>query len=169
MPAEVSIRDAVPADFPEILALNEEWEHFLSPASAARLEFLHAEAEYHRVVPRTAEDPGIDAFLLAFRENSRYDSPNYRWFVERYPAFLYVDRVVVSGRAQGRGLGSRLYDDLFAFAASTGVPRVVCEYDVEPMNEGSRRFHARYGFREVGRSTYSDPPKVVAMQKALVG
>ena len=93
---------------------------------------------------------GVVAFLLAFREGADYDSPNYRWFAARYATFLYVDRVVVAESQQGRGLGRLLYDDLFAFARASGVPCITCEFDIDPPNEASRRFHARYGFEEVG-------------------
>ena len=58
------IRDATPADFETILALNLESEHFLSPMSREVLEILHGEATYHRVV---SNDGKVEAFLLAFR------------------------------------------------------------------------------------------------------
>ena len=62
------IRDATPADFETILALNLESEHFLSPMSREVLEILHGEATYHRVV---SNDGKVEAFLLAFREVGR--------------------------------------------------------------------------------------------------
>jgi len=49
------IRDARPADFPAIVALNAHAEQYLSPMSAARLEQLHAWAAYHRVIEDGAE------------------------------------------------------------------------------------------------------------------
>ena len=58
--------------------------------------------------------------------------------------------MVVAVDAQGRGLGRQLYDGLFAFARAAGVPRLACEFDIDPPNEASRRFHAGYGFIEVG-------------------
>ncbi|BCT92172.1 GNAT family acetyltransferase [Lysobacter helvus] len=140
-------RDAVEADAAAIVALNLESEAVLSPMGAARFERLRAHAAYLRVI----EDAGaVVAFLMAFRERADYDSVNYRWFDAHYDAFLYVDRVVVSSACQGRGFGALLYADLFAFARDAGVPRVTCEFDVEPPNEASRRFHARHGFVEVG-------------------
>jgi predicted GNAT superfamily acetyltransferase len=78
------IRNARPDDFPEILALNAESVHFLSPLDATRLRHLHAQAAYHRVVEREGK---IDAFLLAFREGVDYDSLNYRWFAQNFPRF----------------------------------------------------------------------------------
>ena len=156
------IRDAAAADFPAVLALNAESERFLSPMDAPRLEKLHRLARYHRVVEI---DSVIAAFLLAFREGAAYDSPNYRWFAERYASFVYIDRVVVSAAERGKGLGVALYRDVFAFARRAGIGPVTCEFDVEPPNEASRRFHARFGFREVGRQ-WAYGKKQVSLQEA---
>ena len=141
------IRDATAGDFPEILALNAESVHFLSPLDAMRLRHLHAQAAYHRVVQREAK---IAAFLLAFREGADYDSPNYRWFAQHHARFLYIDRIVVDGGARGLGFGAQLYDDILAFAAASASGRLTCEFDLDPPNPVSAAFHQRYGFREVG-------------------
>jgi predicted GNAT superfamily acetyltransferase len=154
-------RDATPADFPAVLALNEESVHFLSPLDPARLALLHGQAALHRVVE---VDGCIAAFLLAFREGAAYDSPNYRWFAARYERFLYVDRVVVANAFQGRGLGALLYADLFGQARRADAGRVACEFDVDPPNEASRRFHARYGFSEVGAQAVAGGRKTVSLQ-----
>jgi len=156
-----ALRDASPADFPAILALNEESVRFLSPLDAPRLASLHGQAAYRRVVELEGR---VAAFLLAFREGAAYDSPNYRWFADRYARFLYVDRVVVAGAFQGRGLGAVLYDDLFAFARASACGRVTCEFDVDPPNEASRRFHARYGFEPVGAQAVAGGRKTVSLQ-----
>jgi predicted GNAT superfamily acetyltransferase len=129
----------------------------------ARLQRLHAAAAYHRVVE---SENGVVAFLLAFREGADYDSPNYLWFAENYRQFLYIDRVVVAAQDQGKRLGAALYDDLFAFARNSGIATVTCEFDIEPPNEPSRRFHARYGFREVGSQWVSGGKKRVSLQEA---
>ena len=155
------IRAAAPADFPAILALNAESVHFLSPLDAPRLQHLHAQAAYHRVVEI---DGVVAAFLLALREGADYASPNYRWFAQRYREFLYIDRIVVSTMQQGQGLGALLYEDLFAFARTSGVTRVTCEFDLEPPNPASARFHARFGFREVGTQRLAGGRKQVSLQ-----
>lgn len=157
------IRDAHPQDFPAILALNAESEHFLSPLDGERLARLHGQAALHRVVE---EEGRVLAFLLAFREGADYDSVNYRWFLRHYPRFLYIDRVVVAQDQQGRGLGRVLYDDLFAHAREAGVHDVTCEFDLEPPNETSQRFHARFGFAEVGRQHAGVHRKLVSLQRA---
>lgn len=163
---DVRIRPAVAADFQQILALNAESVHFLSPLDDERLTHLHSQAAYHRVA---TIDDCVVAFLLAFCQGADYDSPNYRWFAERYAAFLYVDRVVVSPERQGNGLGARLYGDLFAFARQHRLDPVACEFDVLPPNETSRHFHAAFGFVEVGSQWVNGGNKQVSLQVAKLG
>jgi uncharacterized protein len=155
------IRDATSDDFPAILALNAESVHFLSPLDAVRLQHLHAQAAYHRVVER---DGKVAAFLLAFREGADYDSPNYRWFAQHSPCFLYIDRIVVDGAARGLGLGAQFYDDILAFAATTRAGRLTCEFDLDPPNPASAAFHHRFGFREVGTQWIGSGKKQVSLQ-----
>lgn len=155
------IRDATPADFPAILALNEAFVAVLSPLDHARLARLHAQAALHRVVETAGR---VEAFLLALREGADYDSPNYRWFAQHHPRFLYVDRVVVAGDAQVRGAGRALYRELYAQAVRDAVPLLACEFDLEPPNPASARFHAALGFREIGRQSLYGGRKTVSLQ-----
>jgi uncharacterized protein len=154
-------RDATPKDFPAILELNAASVHFLSPLDAAKLRRLHAQAAYHRVVELQGR---VVAFLLAFRQGAPYDSPNYLWFTQHYPVFLYIDRVVVDHAARGLGLGIQLYDDILAFAKHAGIARLTCEFDLDPPNPVSARFHQRYAFREVGRQWVGAGKKQVSLQ-----
>ena len=155
------LRDATPADFAAILALNEAFVAVLSPLDGERLARLHAQAVLHRVIE---QDGRIAAFLLAFREGADYDSPNYQWFSQRHARFLYVDRVVVAGDMQARGAGSRLYRDVYARASRDDVPLITCEFDIEPPNPASERFHAKLGFREIGRQQLGSGRKTVSLQ-----
>ena len=159
------IRDALDSDFPALLALNEESVAVLSPLDRPALASLHAQAARHRVAEIGGE---VAAFLLVLREGADYASPNYRWFAANYDRFLYVDRVVVSLAQQGRGLGRRLYDDLFDWARREGFERIALEFDIEPPNEASRRFHAGYGFREVGSQRVAEGKKRVSLQIAAL-
>ncbi len=159
------IRPARESDFAQILSLNAESVHFLSPLDEARLRHLHAQAAYHRVVD---QDGTIGAFLLALREGADYDSPNYRWFAREYPQFLYIDRIVVATTARGRGFGAQLYDDIIDFAARSGVTRLTCEFDIDPPNPASAKFHARFGFREVGRQRIGDKKEVSLQARAIL-
>jgi uncharacterized protein len=159
------IRDATPDDFDLILALNAESVHWLSPLMRPGLDALHRQAAYHRVV---SVDGVVAGFLLALREGCRYDSPNYAWFAQHFDRFLYIDRVVVDARSHGQGLGNQLYADLFAFARSERIDRVTCEFDIEPPNEGSRRFHQRHGFEEVGTQRVAGGKKLVSLQAVRI-
>jgi predicted GNAT superfamily acetyltransferase len=148
-----------------VLALNEESVRFLSPLSSERLIQLHEQCAVHQVVENARQ---VVAFLLAFREGAPYDSVNYQWFASRYERFLYIDRVVAFQHSQGKGAGSILYQSVFAHALVAGVPMVTCEFDVEPPNPVSERFHAKFGFREVGRQFVAQGRKVVSLQAAEV-
>ena len=159
------IRDASPTDFEAILRLNAESERFLSPLTEGKLQRLHGGAAYHRVA---CVDGAVAAFLLAFREGAAYESENYRWFADRYPQFLYIDRVVVDAAFQSRRLGTLLYEDLFTFARSHKLSRVTCEFDIEPPNPVSARFHQRFGFREAGRQNVGYAAKAVSLQELLL-
>ena len=160
----VIVRDARAEDRAAILALNAESVHFLSPMDAARYEALHAMSPYTRVVDDAGE---IKAFLLAFREGAAYDSPNYAWFSARYEKFLYIDRVVVAASAQGRGIGRLLYENLFAYAREDGVRTIAAEFYTTPPNENSRKFHASFGFVQVGEQDVFDT-KHVSLQVATL-
>lgn len=161
----MNFRPIASSDFAEVLALNEESVHYLSALCADRLAALYQMSAFHRVVE---DDDRVIAFLLAFREGAAYDSINYRWFAEKYPRFLYIDRVVVSRRTQSTGAGTALYQQAFLHASSSGIPLIACEFDVDPPNPISERFHAKFGFAEVGRQSVADGKKVVSLQTSII-
>ncbi len=158
------VRSARDDDLDEILALNVTFEHFLSVLDRSTLERLHAAATYHRVIEQDGELAG---FLLAFGSRDRYGGENFGWFVERYETFIYVDRIVVAEHHSGRGFGRLLYEDLMAFARDRGIGQITCEYDIDPPNPASARFHAAFGFAEVGQRLL-DTGKRVSMQRLVL-
>lgn len=143
------------ADRPAVLALNNLHAAELSLLDHPRLDKLLGEAFHARRVG------ALDAFMIAFDQDADYDSPNFLWFRERYPRFVYVDRIVVDAAARGRGLARRLYEDLFQAARDAGHAVVTCEVNVEPPNPASDAFHAALGFREVGAATIHGGAKSV--------
>ena len=161
--ANVVIRDATPADYAAILALNDADVVSTSAMERARLEMLNGLSCHHRVA---CKDGQVAAFLLAMQDGAAYENDNFAWFSSRYTRFVYVDRIVVSSAARGLRLGTLLYDDLFAWARRSGLPVVVCEYNVVPPNEPSRLFHAKFGFREQGRQWVGHGAKQVSLQAA---
>ena len=166
---EQEIRSVTPAEITPmeplgktLLALNNAHARELSWLEPERLEYLVKEAFLARRIEN------LDAFLLAFDQDARYDSPNFKWFCARYPRFVYVDRIVVASSARGRGCARRLYRDLFEHAGRAGHERVVCEVNQSPPNPASDAFHAALGFVEVGTASVYDGSRTVRyLLKAL--
>ena len=144
-------------DADAILALNRAHEAETSRLDAAGLAALLAEAFMVGL-----REGGRAAFLIALDERARYDSPNFRWFRERYGRFVYVDRVVVAPDRRGEGLARALYEELFARAEAAGHVLVGCEVNLAPPNPGSLAFHAALGFAELGQGRPAGRDKLVA-------
>jgi predicted GNAT superfamily acetyltransferase len=156
------LRSVVAADIAQdnalgraLLTLNNAHAQELSWLEAERLEYLVREAFLARRIGC------LDAFLLAFDQDARYDSPNFIWFRARYPRFVYVDRIVVAASARGRGCARRLYADLFEHAVRAGHDRVVCEVNTIPPNAASDALHAALGFVEVGTASVYNASRTV--------
>lgn len=163
---ETVIRAARPGDYEDILKLNEESVHFLSPMDIVKLKHLDSQSELHLV----AECDGtVVGFLLALREGKDYDSVNYTWFLSRYHKFLYIDRVVVSTSLQNASIGTAFYNEVIRHAENTGVPVVTAEINVMPPNPGSLKFHEKFGFEEVGRQAVAGGKKEVSLQIMRIG
>ena len=147
MEKNIVIRDVRPEDYDFILNVNEINVEVLSPMPMERMLWLKEMSELFL----TAEVDGVPAaFLIAIREGKPYDSENYVWFSEKYPEFLYIDRIVIDETFRADGLGRRLYDAVKEHARATGVKVVTCEVDTIPYNETSLKFHEAMGFKEVG-------------------
>ena len=163
---QISIRDAAPAVVGAVLDLNAASVHFLSPLDSERLTTLAAQTCYFWVADRGGEVVG---FMMAFREGTTYDSPNYRWFAERYDRFVYIDRVVVREDVRGKGLGSAFYRELEERVRLANVPWLTAEVDVVPPNGTSLTFHDKFGFREVGQQVVGSGGKMVSLRAKKVG
>jgi len=135
----------------------------LNNAHAAELSSLTL-TEFSRLIQTSFAAAAIEdgaAFLLAFEQSAAYDSPNFLWFRERYDRFVYVDRVVTSPLARGKGYAKTLYADLSQRAKEAGHCRIVCEVNRVPPNPASDAFHAALGFAEVGRAAIHGGQKTV--------
>jgi predicted GNAT superfamily acetyltransferase len=138
-----------------LLALNNADAVALSALRGERLRQLVGMAFF-------AGRIGVDeALLIAMDQDTAYDNQNFQWFRARYTRFVYVDRVVVSAAARGRGHARRLYQDLFARAVLAGQRRIVCEVNAQPPNPASDAFHASFGFALVGEGRIAGAGKTV--------
>jgi predicted GNAT superfamily acetyltransferase len=141
------LRPITPAEHPAVLAWNEQHVELLSPLDEERLVTLLGLSDLGSVITEAGSDLG---FVLTFGPDSAYDSPNFRWFAERYERFYYLDRVVVDPAARRTGLGTRVYDEIEDRARQVG-PVMCLEVNLDPPNEPSLAFHRRRGYAEVGR------------------
>jgi len=153
-PADGLIRPLRAASAP-LLALNNAHATELSPLTLDEFNRLIQESFY------AAQAGDAAALLLTFDQNAGYNSPNFLWFRKRYHSFVYVDRVVTSPLARGKGYAKALYADLFHRAKNAGHSRIVCEVNLIPPNPASDAFHAALGFSEVGRASIHDGSKTV--------
>ena len=138
-----------------LLALNNAHATELSSLTLDGFNRLIQESFY------AAQAGDAAALLLTFDQNAGYNSPNFLWFRERYDRFVYVDRVVTSPLARGKGHAKALYADLFQRAKNAGHSRIVCEVNLIPPNTASDAFHAALGFSEVGRASIHEGSKTV--------
>ncbi len=144
--SEPHLRPLDAAEHGWALALNNSEVPHVSALAADSLAALVDMAALATV----AEVDGAPAGLLvAFLPGTAYDSENYRWFCDRYPAFVYIDRVITDRAFRGRGIGRALYDHAAAFARRR-APLLTCEVNETPPNPASLRFHERFGFRPLG-------------------
>ena len=157
------LRDAINTDFDSIVRLNAVEEQQTSPMSLERLRLLDQFSSYNKVAEIESEVAG---FLLAMPVGVPYENENYNWFSCRLPSFLYIDRIVVGAEFSGRGIGSKLYADLFAFARSNNIKAITCEYNIKPLNLASRAFHRKFGFKEAGIQWAANGTKLVSLQSA---
>lgn len=127
-----------------LLALNNAHAVELSYKSPEGFADLFARASHVRAAP-----DGL-ALIVGFDEACSYDNPNFSWLKKRFPRFYYIDRVVVSEAARGRGLARRFYSELEERARAEGRERLVCEINSVPPNPQSDAFHKALGFAPVG-------------------
>lgn len=143
----VTLRPFEDADLPALVAINDGAYPAVPITPSGELAELIASSRLTLV----ADDGDPAGFVVALSPGLPYASENYTWFSARSSDFLYVDRIVLSPRLQGQGVGPLLYAAVDDAARADGATEVTCEVNVRPPNPGSLRFHERLGFAEVGR------------------
>jgi uncharacterized protein len=133
-------------DLPACVELNNDNVPAVSFADDGRMRWL---IEQSLVSLVAEENDELIAFCVTFAPGTEYDSVNYRWFSERFDDFAYLDRIVVAASTRDRGIGAAMYAALEE--RIQGTPRLLCEVNLRPRNDGSLRFHSRLGFVEVGQ------------------
>ena len=134
--------------YTKILRMNEEFVHWLSPLDENGLSDLLTLAHYKKQIH------DADGVLIGYAHDVDYDHKNLKWLRARFDSFYYVDRIILSAAAQGKGYGRQLYADFEAEARAKNLPRLVCEVNIKPNNPGSHAFHENLGFRAVADVNY---------------
>lgn len=159
-----TIRTLVAGDLDEVLALNQANVPHVGELDRERLESIVHECSL-ALVARDAQDR-LGGVVLVLAPGAAYDSPNYRWFADRYTDFRYVDRIAVDATQHRSGVGRRLYGAVFDHARDAGAPIVTAEVNLEPPNPVSMAFHASLGFAEVGQQSTYGGSVTVSLQVA---
>ncbi len=145
------IRDIGPDDIPALVALNNAHAAEVNALASTAFAGLVRQAFAARIA--LAEDGVACGFLISLSQATPSQGPNHAWFLDRHPAFAYVDRVVVAPAHRGSGVARGLYADLETAARRAGLPLIGCEVNLDPPNPGSLAFHERLGFTGCGEAT----------------
>jgi len=153
------IRDV---DLQSVPYIHEMNEGSLPHVNSVTLEYFRAQVGSDSYFRAAYGGGDAAAFLLAMSERADYDSMNFLWFKDRYPRFIYIDRVIVGEGHRRAGLGASLYADLVQWA-SLRRPLLACEVNLRPSNEPSLRFHGKQGFTPVGTQETDGGRKTVSL------
>ena len=102
-------------------------------------------------------------FVICLRENTNYQSINFKFFKKRHKKFFYIDRIAIANKYQSAGIGSILYNKLLSIKVKFNIP-ICAEVNIDPPNESSINFHRKHGFSEITESTLKEGYSVVYME-----
>jgi predicted GNAT superfamily acetyltransferase len=157
------IRDAGVDDLDVVLELNGAAGVSVAPLDRPALLDYFATAGYFRVAER---DGRVAGFLIGTDHGASVGNAGFRWFRERHPSFVYIDRIVVAEPFRGHGLGRVMYADLASYA-EVRVPVLGCQVSLDPPDSASLLFHATLGFHEVAQLTTRGGTRISVMERAL--
>ena len=168
----VTIAEALDWRERELAAREADWQ--MASTSAGRAEAqLRAAYENMRNVDPAAAEQMRTRMERDFEKIRRDEARTYaqsndavartRSAFDAYRASFTADRL-----REPATISSQLYRDVFDQARASGVAVVTCEFNLVPPNEASARFHARWGFAEVGRQWLDEGRKQVSLQAAVL-
>lgn len=156
-------RDIEAEDLESVWALNNEAGGGIVPIARERMRHLFEVARYFRIARYNGELAG---FQIALSPEADYDSPNFLWFRDHYPDFLYIDRIVIDSRFRRHGIGRVFYADVLSFA-EVRYPLLTCEVFIEPRDDVALVFFGTNGFHEVGQQRLPNGRRVSLMVKEM--
>lgn len=135
------IRNAVEADYDDIIPLVDKWWGGRNMAAMLPRLFFQHFRDTSYIVTTTTEPYIVAAFLIGFVSQTHPDEG-------------YIHFVGVNPEFRKSGLGRRLYLRFFEEARKRGCKRVLCV--TSPVNSLSIAFHLRMGFRTEPGDSVSD-------------
>ena len=108
-------------------------------------------------------------FVICLRENTNYQSINYKFFQKRHNKFFYIDRIAIDNKFQSVSwywkylIKISFYDKLISIKHKFNIP-ICAEVNIDPPNELSINFHKKHGFVEITESTIKEGYSVVYME-----
>ena len=152
------IRPVEKSDISEIQRLNEAVvPHVNSIPDSDFIKFMQI-SSFFLVIE---DDFGrVAGFIIVLGPSVKYNSPNYRYFCERYDHFDYVDRIVIAEEFRGKGCGTAFYKYL---RENSAQEYITCEVNLEPPNPRSVAFHTQLGFKEVAQLQTDESKKRVSL------
>jgi phosphinothricin acetyltransferase len=141
-----------PATLADLAALTELLNHYVENTPVTfdvrpftpeqREPWFHEHSDGRRYRMLVADEDGVGivgyAATGAFRNKEAYES-------------TVEVSIALRPETTGKGIGSRLYSELFALLEQEDVHRIVA--GISQPNEASNRLHERFGFRRIGTFT----------------
>lgn len=146
----IKIRKYTSLDLDWLVKLNNDCVPSVDPHTAETMKQNVAYCDYSMIVTRDEEQLGA---VLLMREGKQYKSKNYAWHNAHNKQHLYVDRIIVSEKARGLGVGRKLYEFAMQMASEDNVP-LTAEVNTVPNNPQSHAFHEALGFGIAGETEH---------------
>ena len=137
----------------EILALNQE--NTPEVGSLSSIEYLRQLIQLSSYQFYVIKEDEIIGFTICFKENSSYDSLNYKFFSDTESKFIYIDRIAIKDSFRRKGIGKSFYNYIEQIVIEEKIP-LCCEVNTIPLNQPSMQFHKKLGFKQVGQESFND-------------
>ena len=159
-----TLRDAKHSDIDKIVQINKSAIPAVNYVSYNEFEWFLNRKLYFKLAENS--QGAISGFLLVLPSGLEYKSLNYKWFSGRYDKFAYIDRIVIMDEFKKNGIGKSLYLDLEKNIS--GYELIACEFNIEPPNAISKKFHESLNYENVGHQlTENETKKVSLMIKKI--
>jgi len=153
------LRDVIHSDLDSIVSINESAIPAVNYVSLKEFEWFLDRKLYFKIAEATN---GITCgFLLVLPSGLEYKSLNYKWFSGRYDNFAYIDRIVIIDEFKENGIGKSLYLDLEKNISEYEL--IACEFNIEPPNPISKKFHESLNYENVGYQLTENETKKVSL------